>query len=60
MTPDGNFTISLGPGASEGRVDFTALVEWPTNLIPFTPCELQAAGAGLCLYRALCSRSWTA
>lgn len=39
VTPDGNFTVTLGPGASEGRVDFTALVEWPTNLVPFTPCE---------------------
>ena len=44
MTPDGNFTITLAPGASEGRVDFTALVDWPTNLIPFTPGEPHAAG----------------
>ncbi|KAI7840459.1 hypothetical protein COHA_005761 [Chlorella ohadii] len=44
VTPDGNFTITLAPGASEGRVDFTALVDWPTNLIPFTPAQLLAPG----------------
>ncbi|KAL4423920.1 hypothetical protein ABPG75_001221 [Micractinium tetrahymenae] len=42
-TPDGNFTIALGPGASEGKVRFTATVDWPVHLQAIQPAELLLA-----------------
>jgi hypothetical protein len=44
LTPDGNLTIGIAPGASEGRVNFTALVQWPQNLQPIPPADVLAPG----------------
>lgn len=42
-TPDGNLTITLGPGASEGKVRFTATVDWPVHLQAIRPADLLLA-----------------
>ncbi|KAL4434814.1 hypothetical protein ABPG77_005341 [Micractinium sp. CCAP 211/92] len=42
-TPDGNLTITLGLGASEGKVRFTATVDWPVHLQAIQPADLLLA-----------------
>lgn len=43
-TPDGNLTIALGPGAApEGKIRFTATVDWPVHLQAIQPADLLLA-----------------